>query len=326
MSTAGLFDFDRLYQAVDTDHWHNWCRDLRHRTKQTLTTDRHGLLPQWMQAWRDLPEIPVTSASFDRGAVAAHGDLTDDERTALREQLMVFHPWRKGPFELFGIKIDTEWRSDWKWDRVRQAVDLRDRMVLDVGCGNGYFGWRMLAAGAKLVAGLDPFLLYVMQHELLKKYFGADHPNFVLPVGDDCLPSRLHAFDVTFSMGVMYHRPGPIEHLQALHRSLKPGGRLILETLVVDSGELSVLVPDGRYAKMRNVWFLPSLSMLKLWLKRTGFRDAETVDVTRTTTQEQRRTEWMTFESLADFLDPADPSLTIEGYPAPLRAIVTART
>lgn len=124
-------------------------------------------------------------------------------------------------------------------------------------------------------------------------------------------------------MGVLYHRRSPIDHLLALHGALRPGGQLLLETLVVDN-EDKILVPAGRYAKMRNVWFLPSPDLLAVWLRRAGFRDVATVDVTATTVEEQRQTSWMQFESLADFLDPADNSLTCEGYPAPKRAIVTA--
>jgi tRNA (mo5U34)-methyltransferase len=48
------------------------------------------------------------------------------------------------------------------------------------------------------------------------------------------------------------------------------------------------------------------------------------VDVNVTSTQEQRSTEWMSFHSLENFLDPDDHSKTIEGYPAPRRAIITA--
>jgi len=50
----------------------------------------------------------------------------------------------------------------------------------------------------------------------------------------------------------------------------------------------------------------------------------EIVDVGQTSVEEQRRTPWMTFHSLAQFLDPDDPGLTIEGLPAPRRAILTA--
>jgi tRNA (mo5U34)-methyltransferase len=125
-------------------------------------------------------------------------------------------------------------------------------------------------------------------------------------------------------MGVLYHRRSPIDHLLMLRDLLRPGGELVLETLVIDRGNGNVLVPSGRYAKMRNVWFLPSVTELENWLRRVGFRVVRTVDVTATTIEEQRTTRWMRFESLRDFLDPTDTSRTIEGYPRPVRAIVLA--
>jgi len=76
---------------------------------------------------------------------------------------------------------------------------------------------------------------------------------------------------------------------------------------------------------MRNVWELPSLPKLSSQLEDAGFEDLKIIDITRTTTLEQRATGWMQFQSLADFLDPLDPNLTIEGHPAPLRAIIAAR-
>jgi tRNA (mo5U34)-methyltransferase len=198
-------------------------------------------------------------------------------------------------------------------------------MVLDVGCGNGYYGWRMLHSGARLVLGLDPFLLFLMQFEAVRKYAGANCPHYVLPLTDADLPERLNLFDVTLSMGVLYHRTSPIDHLRSLWESLAPGGQLVLETIVIESSQQEVLVPEDRYAKMRNVWFIPSVPMLQLWLRRCGFKDIRVIDVARTTFKEQRRTDWMTFESLADFLDPADPTHTIEGHPAPVRAMILAR-
>ena len=222
------------------------------------------------------------------------------------------------------IAIDTEWRSDLKWDRIASLVNWSDAIVLDVGSGNGYFGWRMLAAGASLVLGLDPFLLYLMQLAAVRKFAG-ELPNYVIPVGDQILTSELRHFDVVLSMGVLYHRVSPIDHLVTIGRAIKPGGELLLETLVMpDAGE-TVLVPADRYAKMRNVWFIPTNGMVIRWLKRCGYRDIQHVDTTRTTTTEQRRTDWMTYESLADFLDPNDALRTIEGYPAPARSIFTAR-
>jgi len=254
--------------------------------------------------------------------IAADIDL--DVRANLANDLRRLMPWRKGPISIFDISIDTEWRSDWKWRRLQEHIQPLDgRFVLDVGCGNGYFGWRMIGAGARLVLGLDPFLLYVVQHQACH-HFLPQLNSFVLPLGVEALPAESAAFDTGFSMGVLYHRRSPFDHLYTLLEALRPGGELVLETLVIDGRDGEVLVPRGRYARMRNVWFIPSLATLHSWLQRTGFSDVRLIDVTPTTPAEQRTTPWMHFQSLPDFLDPVDPARTIEGYPAPQRAIFLA--
>ena len=320
-----LFDRENLYARLTADGLGPWVTDLRALTESVLTDERHGNLPGWIATWNQLPDVPDAMLLADRDAVTIQGSISDAQRTALRDALMAFHPWRKGPFELFGITLDTEWRSCLKWDRLASHVEFRERKILDVGCGNGYYGWRMLQAGAEVVLGLDPFPLFLMQFEAIKKFAHPTLQHYVLPLSDQAIPDRLNYFDVTVSMGVLYHRTSPIDHLQSLWHSLRSGGTLVLETLVVESTEQTCLVPEDRYAKMRNVWFIPSIPMLLRWLKRTGFRSAEVIDVSRTTVEEQRRTDWMTFESLADFLDPQDSDRTIEGYPAPLRAMIIAR-
>jgi len=211
-----------------------------------------------------------------------------------------------------------------KWRRVAGAIEsLAGRKVLDCGSGNGYYGWRMIAAGAEAVVGVDPFLLYVMQFAIAKRYL-ADYANHVVPVGMDEVPYDLATFDTAFSMGVLYHRRSPIDHLMHLRSSLRNEGQLVLETLVVDGPLGYSLLPNDRYAKMRNVWFIPSTLTLELWLQRAGFRDIQFVSEAVTTVEEQRSTEWMTYESLPDFLDPQDSTKTIEGDPAPKRALVVA--
>jgi tRNA (mo5U34)-methyltransferase len=226
---------------------------------------------------------------------------------------------------LGGVEIDTEWRSDWKWDRLRKEItSLKDRTVLDIGCGNGYYLWRMLGEGAKLAVGVDPFLLFVMQFWATKHFTPNNLPAWVLPMGWEDLPPELPYFDTVFSMGVLYHRRIPHQFLEQLQNYAKPGGELVLETLVIEGGEGDVLVPEGRYAKMRNVWYIPSVPTLEAALRNAGWQNVRCIDVTTTTNEEQRSTEWMTFESLKDFLDPNDHSKTIEGYPAPRRAILLA--
>ena len=131
-------------------------------------------------------------------------------------------------------------------------------------------------------------------------------------------------FDTVFSMGILYHRKKQSEHLAELLRLLKPGGELVLETLVLEGDDKEVLIPEKTYAKMPNVSAVPTVSKLMGQVENAGFENARVVDVTKTTAEEQRKTPWMTFESLSDYLDPNNSSRTIEGYPAPVRAVVVA--
>lgn len=291
---------------------------------ERLDVGYHGNLSKWMDALENLPAVADAWLDATGDAVTVRSADSRPNLGPLRATLLELHPWRKGPFELFGLDIDTEWRSDLKWNRLSHAINLRGRSVLDIGCGNGYYGWKMLDAGAEFVLGCDPTLLYVMQFEVFRRYVGPPERHFVVPITDTELPPGLEAFDVVFSMGVLYHRTSPIDHLQTIHGALRSGGQVVLETLVIETDGADVLVPKDRYAKMRNVWFIPSPEMLERWLARTGFADIRLVDVTTTTYEEQRRTDWMTFESLEDFLDPVDQSRTLEGYPSPTRAVMTA--
>jgi len=288
-----------------------------------LRSHTHGDLDKWRAALAALPQ--TQHAAVLNTAAPRLGAVTRDQE-GLHETLMELHPWRKGPLRLGGVNLDTEWRSDWKWERVAPHIDLSGRRVLDIGSGNGYFGLRMLGAGAEWVAGIDPTILFVMQW-MACRHFSGDIPNYVLPLGIEELPDIPVGLDTVFSMGVLYHRKAPLHHLKRVHSLLKNGGTMVLETLVLPKGrEESLLVPEGRYARMRNVWAIPGTERLLNWVGGAGFRAAEVVAVTPTSTQEQRRTNWMRFESLEQALDPLDASWTVEGLPAPVRAIVIART
>lgn len=299
---------------------------LTERLQTRLAQFTHGDLDKWQRALQGLPEQKPSSIVLNAATVkiGSARDIDDSTRTHVEQLLHEIHPWRKGPFELFGIHIDTEWRSDWKWQRIAPHLQpLRGRLILDVGCGNGYYAWRMLGEGARYVLGIDPTQAYVMQFEVMQKYIQADNVQ-VLPLTLEDMPANTQAFDTVFSMGVLYHRRSPLDHILELKDCLRPGGELVLETLVIEGDEHAVLLPPNRYAQMRNVWFLPSCEALSLWLQRCGFRNIRCVDVTKTTLDEQRTTPWMRFQSLADFLDSDHPDLTQEGLPAPMRATMLA--
>ncbi|WP_416886461.1 tRNA 5-methoxyuridine(34)/uridine 5-oxyacetic acid(34) synthase CmoB [Marinospirillum sp.] len=332
-------DFSHLYttlaqQGQARPGLHRWLARLPEQLSRALSPQRHPEFHGWWQRIEQLPQLSAAEYDLNQDALyagegqTAAGPLSDAEKKRITGLLDNLHPWRKGPFLLHDTKIDTEWRSDWKWQRVAPHLsDLRGRLILDVGGGSGYHAWRMAGAGAALTLCIDPSPRYFAQFEAVKKLLGPQlcEQVYHLPLGIEDVPEQLEAFDSVFSMGVLYHRRSPIDHLLELKACLRSGGELVLETLVVEGDAQQVLLPQDRYAAMRNVWFLPSVAALTLWLERAGFADVRCVDLNRTTTEEQRSTDWMRFQSLADFLDPEDPSRTREGYPAPLRAVMIAR-
>lgn len=301
-----MIDYDALWQHLDDAGLGHWRDAIEGVIRSRLSDSAHGDFSSWRSVIEKLK-------ACDTGQSAA-----------IRNALLALAPWRKGPFELAGIRIDSEWQSGLKWARLENAIaPLADRLVLDVGCGNGYYALQMRAAGARTVIGVDPTLLYVMQFlavSILKPVTRV----FVLPLRGEELPQDEHCFDTCFSMGVLYHHRSPLQHLRQLRGMLRPAGQLVLETIILPGDGAAVFSPPGRYARMRNVWLLPTLAQLTDWLRQSGYSNIELVDVCITTVEEQRTSEWMPFESLSEALDPADPGKTVEGWPAPHRAIVLA--
>lgn len=316
--------FNQFYKEIAESPLSPWLESLPGQIATWQKEQLHGDFNKWVKLLGKLPKTePSVINTKDKVEFGAADDVSEYTQKQIVGLLKQFMPWRKGPFNVHGIHIDTEWRSDWKWDRVQPHIQsLENRYVLDVGCGSGYHMWRMLGENAKMVVGADPSQLFLMQFQAIK-HFNPDPRIHLLPVGVEQLPEK-NAFDTVFSMGVLYHRKSPLDFLQQLKNQLRPGGELVLETLVVEGDENTVLMAGDRYAQMRNVWFLPSTDALCLWMTRLGFKHVRVVDLAKTTIEEQRATQWMDSQSLVDFLDPNDHTKTIEGYPAPLRAVIVA--
>ncbi|NNC77390.1 MAG: tRNA 5-methoxyuridine(34)/uridine 5-oxyacetic acid(34) synthase CmoB [Woeseiaceae bacterium] len=300
-----MIDEDALADCLRDIGADTWMPKLSALINERVSENAHGDFARWRAAINSLP-----------GATG--------NPDAIKAALQKLSPWRKGPFDVGGVNIDSEWRCDMKWARLADAIEpLADKNVLDVGCGNGYYALRMRDAGAANVIGIDPTLLYVMQF-LAINHFIQDPHTFVLPLRLNEMCSENVAFDTVFSMGVLYHQRSPVDHLRQLRTVTKPGGQLILETLFLPGDDARAFTPPDRYARMKNVWLLPTVPELTTWITRCGFANIAIIDTARTTTREQRSTEWMTFESLAESLHPDDPMRTIEGWPAPHRVVVTA--
>ncbi|MDD5161145.1 MAG: tRNA 5-methoxyuridine(34)/uridine 5-oxyacetic acid(34) synthase CmoB [Sulfuricurvum sp.] len=281
---------------------------------------------KWM-TWKNiaplrdaLNQLPLINTTVDLGNTVslktdAVVDMLELERVA---RLMM--PWRKGPFDLFGLFIDTEWRSDLKYNFLRPHFNLQGKKVADIGCNNGYYMFRFLEDSPAKVVGFDPSALFKSQFDLINHYVKSDIVYELL--GVEHLPLYEEKFDVIFCLGVLYHRSDPISMLKTLTQGLEKGGEVYLDTFIIDGDEPVALCPSESYSKITNVYFVPTLKALENWCMRAGFTSFEVLGTVLTTSDEQRKTDWIESQSLEDFLDPADSTKTVEGYPAPKRGYI----
>ncbi|WP_392551356.1 tRNA 5-methoxyuridine(34)/uridine 5-oxyacetic acid(34) synthase CmoB [Orbus wheelerorum] len=320
-----MIDFGNFYQIIAKNQLAPWLETLPAQLSSWQKQNVDVRFNHWLNCIDHLPAIKPDILDLLHSVTAKNlSPLSEGEQKRITQLLMSLSPWRKGPFSLYDIDVDAEWRSDFKWQRLTPHINnLEGKTVLDVGCNSGYHLWRMIGAGAKLAVGIDPMPLFLCQFEAIRKLIGDDQRAHFIPVGIEDMP-KLNAFDTVFSMGVLYHRRSPLDHLYQLKDQLVSDGQLILETLVIEGDEHQSLVPGERYAQMRNVYFIPSIPTMVNWLSKCGFKNINVVDISKTNLEEQRKTNWMTTGSLIDFLDPNDHNKTIEGYAAPMRAVFIA--
>ena len=241
------------------------------------------------------------------------------DQEKLTEALKSLMPWKKGPFRLFGILVDGEWRSDFKWNRIRPFLpNLEGKIVLDIGCNNGQFLFRLLPLGPKIVLGIDPMFRPYAQFRFLQSFVDENRLKMAL-WSVEHLKHFKKCFDVVLSLGIIYHHKGPIDQLLQIRSCLKDNGTLILESLGVPGEKPTALFVRDKYAGMKNIWFIPTLSCLTNWAYKAKFKTVQAVSSITLTTEEQRSTQWSGPVGPKDFLDPKDESKTIEGHPAPMR-------
>lgn len=248
--------------------------------------------------------------------------LTNKEKEIIEATKKALIPWRKGPFCIFEENLETEWRSDKKYNLIKNHFDIKDKIVADVGCNNGYYMFRMLENNPKRLIGFEPAPLSKLQFDFINHFVKS---NIIFEMlGVEHIEFYEHKFDFIFMLGVLYHRPNPIGALKSLNRALNKNGEILIDTFMIDGDDEVSLTPYDRYSKIPNVYFIPTISTLKNWLNRAGFRDMKVISTTTTNEQEQRSTKWTFEQSLDDYLDPQDKTKTIEGYPAPKRLYVKA--
>lgn len=250
-------------------------------------------------------------------------NVTKELEEKIKHIALMLKPWRKGPFRINNLFIDSEWQSFIKYNLLKPHFDIKDKVVGDIGCNNGYYLFRMLEEKPKKLVGFDPSNLFFTQFSFINHFAKSDIVYELL--GVEHIGMYEHKFDTLFCLGVLYHRSDPISTLKSLYQGLNSGGELILDTFIIDGEEDIALTPLERYSKIPNIYFVPTVNALKNWCYRAGFKDIELLEIKTTNLEEQRKTEWIDSQSLEDFLDPLDNNLTVEGYPAPKRAYIKAK-
>ncbi len=270
---------------------------------------------------KNLPNVKVENIKLD-DVIEIEGEISKEDLLSLKEIALLMRPWRKGPFKIFDIFINSEWRSYIKYNLLKPYFNLENKSVADIGCNNGYYMFRMLKENPKEIVGFDPSALFKTQFDFINSFIKSDIVFEML--GVEHLPFYEKKFDTIFCLGVLYHRSDPVSTLKALKKGLNPNGELFLDTFFIESNEEIALIPRGRYSKIPNIYFIPSIKALSNWCERAGFKDFIVLEKRVTDTKEQRKTDWIYGESLDNFLDPNDSSKTIEGYPAPRRVYIKA--
>ncbi|MDY0195917.1 MAG: tRNA 5-methoxyuridine(34)/uridine 5-oxyacetic acid(34) synthase CmoB [Sulfurovaceae bacterium] len=291
---------------------------IRQERQKWLTYKDIAPLWEWIN---DLTDYKAEYTLDDVVTITTQ-ELNKDQRERINELALAMKPWRKGPFKINSLFIDTEWQSFIKYNLLEQYFNLEGKVVGDIGCNNGYYLFRMLKHKPKKLVGFDPSALFYTQFSFINHFIKSDIAYELL--GVEHLGIYEHKFDVLFCLGVLYHRSDPIATLKSLYKGLENGGELFLDTFMIDGEEDVALTPFERYSKIPNIYFIPTVNALKNWCHRAGFESVEVLTIKTTDKTEQRKTDWIDSQSLEDFLDPQNPNLTVEGYPAPKRVYIKA--
>ncbi len=292
---------------------------LREERKKWLTWKN---IAPFQEAIRELKTYEDVEVKLGDRVEVQIKDLSPQDAQQIKETALLMKPWRKGPFQINDLFIDSEWQSQIKYNLLEPYFDLKEKIVGDIGCNNGYYLFRMLSQGPKKLIGFDPSAIYYSQFQFINHFIKSDIVYELL--GVEHVEFYEHKFDTLFCLGVLYHRSDPVAMLKSLFKGLNKGGELILDTFMIDGEDEMCLTPRDRYSKIPNIYFVPTVNALKNWCFRAGFETVEVLEIMKTEPTEQRKTEWIETQSLEDFLDPDDDTKTVEGYPAPKRVYIKA--
>ncbi len=150
------------------------------------------------------------------------------------------------------------------FDRIIPFSELRDKRVLEIGCGMGLHTELMLRAGARVTSiDLSPTSVMATTKRLEAKGLQGD----VRQMDAEKLDFPDEHFDFVWTWGVIHHSSHTGRAVREIHRVLKPGGetRIMVYNL---EGMPSYLTMMSKFSW--KFWFGGSLDEL-LWAMSDGY-------------------------------------------------------
>ena len=259
--------------------------------------------------------IEINLSSIKLNSVNTFTELAQAKINKIIEQLT---PWRLGDYLIFNNLIKSEWNCDFRWKLIDKYIPfLNNKKVADIGANNGYFSFRLLEFNPSQLLCFEPNDLYNLQLYFIASLL-KNNSIKIIKNGVENLINYDSSFDFILFMGVLYHRENPIETLKNIYFALKANGVAIVESICIEGDSDLVLFPYKSYAKMKNIWYIPSESVLKYWCEIAGFRYIQKIFNYYVTEDHQKKSEHSPNESLSDFLSE-DGLKTVEGYPPPYK-------
>lgn len=129
---------------------------------------------------------------------------------------------------------DLETRLDILLNRFSNPLELKDKLVLDIGCGPGYFSIEAKRRGARVISAdiSINFLRYLLfNRSFLNKRFNLDNgkEKFLCVLIDGTEAAvKSNCFDIVIASEMIEHTSSPEDVLCEIYRILKPGGVLLL--------------------------------------------------------------------------------------------------